>query len=79
MILDLDTDVWTEILEGLDLRRVSFLDCQDSDAATRLGKIIESLEMLGNEVVGGRLEAYRIKIAPDKVVEIRLLPTGSSH
>jgi hypothetical protein len=79
MLLQLGDDVWTHLLEGLDLQRQSLTESNQHDDAKYVGEIIRTLQDLGKDRIGGTVDGYwfQTDIAGQRRrVEIRLTEQG---
>ena len=75
MILHLDDASWDHIIEGLDLRANQLAECGEIDEAGEVRSLIKSLEQLGDEVLGGKIEGYSLNMKSHRgqIVKIRIV------
>jgi hypothetical protein len=79
MLLQLRTDVWAHLLEGLELRRESLVEEYKPEDAKYVREIIRTLQELGKDTIAGTIDGYwfHADIAGQKRrVEIRLKDQG---
>jgi len=79
MILRLYDRTWNEIMEGLFLRAEWFAECGDSEAAELIKELMKTLEQLGAEVMGGKIEGYRLTMTSPRKQTLELRVVGEDQ
>ena len=75
LILTLYDSAWDDIMEGLELQAEQYLDREEIESAETVRELIKSLVRLGADVVGGRIQGYKLKMTSGQkhTVEIRVV------